>query len=201
MLDTTQDLNTCAEELKVDRSCVGQLITPLTRYTNRSTHLWAMDNGCFSTYNEPSFRALLKRELPNRAGCRFVAVPDVVGSARRTLELWAAFHHTSMFDGWPLALVMQDGMEDFPIPWGSISAVFIGGSTAWKCSQHARAICNAAKMLGKWVHVGRVNTADRLEIVDEFGADSVDGTGLSRYTHMRNAIAVTNTQTRIDWLV
>ena len=40
-----------------------------------------------------------------------------------------------------------------------------------------------AKMLGKWVHVGRVNTASRVR--NWIGlADSIDGSGISMYDHM-----------------
>ena len=40
-----------------------------------------------------------------------------------------------------------------------------------------------AKMLGKWVHVGRVNTAERVK--NWIGlADSIDGSGISQYDHM-----------------
>jgi hypothetical protein len=38
-------------------------------------------------------------------------------------------------------------------------------------------------MMGKWVHVGRVNTAKRVR--DWVGlADSIDGSGISRFDHM-----------------
>jgi hypothetical protein len=40
-----------------------------------------------------------------------------------------------------------------------------------------------AKMLGKWVHVGRVNEAKRVR--NWLGlADSIDGSGISRFDHM-----------------
>jgi hypothetical protein len=66
--------------------------------------------------------------------------------------------------------------------------VFIGGSTNWKCSDHAARIIQAAKILGKHVHVGRVNHAPRFEHFLALGADSFDGTGIARFTHMREAI-------------
>jgi hypothetical protein len=69
-----------------------------------------------------------------------------------------------------------------------IKAIFIGGSTDWKLSQHAVAIIKAAKALGKWAHVGRVNTPARFEYFEKLGADSIDGTGLSRYSWMRERI-------------
>ena len=82
----------------------------------------------------------------------------------------------------------QDGQEDRPIPWIDISAVFIGGSTEWKDGPHAAAIVRTGKILGKWVHVGRVNTPGRFEKFEELGADSIDGSGLARYSWMRKRI-------------
>lgn len=38
------------------------------------------------------------------------------------------------------------------------------------------------------VHIGRVNTPGRFERFEKLGADSIDGTGLARYSHMRAAI-------------
>lgn len=182
LLDTSDDLAQAEAEIG---GPVGQLITPLTRRKNEG-RTFAIDNGAFARFERDNFVSLLERELPNRERCLFVAVPDVVGSARRTLEVFAHWHST--LERWPLALVCQDGQEDLPIPWELIAAVFIGGSTAWKMSAEAKAICKAAKAIGKHVHVGRVNTPDRLQEFSEI-ADSVDGTGISRYSWMRKRIA------------
>lgn len=184
LLDTSQDFDVCAAELDCE---VGQLLTPLTRYRRRHA-LWAVDNGSFSTFNAKAFLALLERESADKSGCRFVAVPDIVESAQRTLEVFA--HWKGRLEGWPLALVCQDGQEHLPIPWNEIAAVFIGGSTNWKCGPHAARIIKTAKVhFDKWVHVGRVNHAERFGHFEQIGVDSIDGTGLARYTHMRRAIA------------
>jgi hypothetical protein len=183
-LDTSHDLGRAAEELGCT---VGQLLTPLTRFRAQDPDgAFAIDNGAFARFDADAFRALLTRERPRRQLCRFVAVPDVVGSARRTLEVFN--HWYDRLSGWPLALVAQDGQEDLPIPWDLIAAVFIGGSTAWKMGPHAAAVVRAAKALGKWAHVGRVNTPGRFEYFEALGADSIDGTGLSRYSWMRERI-------------
>lgn len=188
LLDNGQDLDQCAEEL----GCrVGQLLTPLTRYRLRSS-LFGIDNGGYSSVDIPAFLALLSREQDRREQCLFVAAPDVVGSARRTLEVFERWK--PRLDGWKLALVCQDGQEHLPIPWDDIAAVFIGGSTNWKCSAHAAQIVKAAKALEKWVHVGRVNDPSRFKHFEELGADSCDGTGIARYTHMREAIAQRHNQ-------
>ena len=184
LLDTGQDLSVCESELG---SPVEQLLTPLTRYRPQQPNKkFAIDNGGFSRFDRSSFESLLESQWERRDLCRFVALPDVVGSARRTLE---CFNYWSRrLDGWKRALVAQDGQELLTIPWDEIDAIFIGGSTEWKMSKHAADIIRTAKILGKWVHVGRVNTPGRYEYFEALGADSIDGTGLARYTWMRERI-------------
>lgn len=184
LLDTGTDLGECEQELGVP---VEQLLTPLTRYSpQRPNAPFAIDNGAFSGFDVVSFESLLERERPRRHLCRFVALPDVVGSARRTLEVFR--HWEGRLVGWNKALVAQDGLEDLDIPWLHIGAVFIGGSTDWKLSKYAADVIRTAKILGKWVHAGRVNTPSRFEYFESIGADSIDGTGLARYSWMRERI-------------
>lgn len=195
LLDNGQDLDVCEVEIGV---ATGQLLTPLTRYRLRNPEKpWAIDNGGFKRLDIAAFEALLARESHHRERCLFVAAPDIVGSAQRTLELLDHFRPT--LAGWRIALVCQDGQETLPIPWNTIDAVFIGGSTAWKCSLHVEAIIRTAKVLGKWVHVGRVNDPERFLHFEDLGADSCDGTGLARYTHMRRAIAARKNQQQLQF--
>lgn len=194
LLDNGQDLDDCAAELDCE---VGQLLTPLTRYRLRNPERkWAIDNGAFAKFDTQAFLALLEREHHHCSNCLFVAVPDVVGSARRTLEVFE--HWKPRLNGWHLALVCQDGQEHLPIPWDDISAVFIGGSTMWKMSDHAAQIVKAAKALDKWVHAGRVNDPERWDHFEKLGADSADGTGIARYSHMRRAIATRDHQGKLE---
>jgi hypothetical protein len=185
LLDNGQDLSDCEKEIGVS---VGQLLTPLTRYRLREPgRPWAIDNGGFKRLDIAAFNALLAREEHHKDKCLFVAAPDIVGSAQRTLELFAHFRPT--LEGWPVALVCQDGQEHLPIPWDEIAAIFIGGTTGWKCSHHVERIVKTAKIFGKWVHVGRVNSPQRFTYFENMEADSCDGSGLARYTHMREAVA------------
>lgn len=181
-------LSSDLDQSEAELGCpVEQFLSPDKRFKReRIESRFAIDNGAFSGFDADAFNTLLERERPRRDLCRFVAVPDVVGSARRTLEVFE--HWKEHLCDWPLAVVCQDGQENLPIPWKAIEAVFIGGSTEWKMSQHAVACIKAAKAIGKWVHVGRVNTPGRFEYFQQLGADSIDGTGLSRYSWMREAI-------------
>lgn len=193
LLDNGQCLDTCEREIGVP---VGQLLTPLTQYRLRDpARPWAIDNGGFKKLDIPGLKSLLKREEHHRENCLFVAAPDIVGSAQRTLELFELFR--PMLVGWRVALVCQDGQECLPIPWSDIAAVFIGGSTNWKCSIHAEQIVRTAQLHGKWVHAGRVNDPARWQHFEDLGVNSCDGTGLARYSHMREAIARRGKQPRL----
>jgi len=184
LLDTPNDLGECAAELGTK---VEQLLTPLTRRKRQNPDApFAIDNGAFANFDPAGFLRLLSKHADAIDQCRFVAVPDVVGSAIRTLEVWK--HWAPQLQNWPRAFVAQDGIEAHPIPWDECTALFIGGSTAWKISPHAAACVKAAKAMGKWVHIGRVNTPGRFEYFQDMGADSCDGTGLAQYSHMRQAI-------------
>lgn len=184
MADTSEDLTVVEAEIGLP---VEQLQTPLTNFNSqRPDDHFAIDNGCYRGFDRDKFRRLLDKHYSRRHLCRWVALPDVVASARRTLEAFEHWQH--IVPGWKKALVAQDGIENLPIPWGSLDAIFIGGSTEWKLSRHAADVIRTAKICGKWVHVGRVNTPGRMEYFEDIGADSTDGSGLSRYTWMRQRI-------------
>ena len=157
---------------------IWQLRTPLTGYKLANVP-YGLDNGAFTRFDEAKWLKLVQEARTVRP--LFVCLPDVVGSARRTLELFNAFTIATV--GVPRALVLQDGIGDFAIPWTQLDAVFIGGSDKFKTSEEAFSAARAAKILGKWVHVGRVNTSKRVE--QWMGvADSCDGSGMSRFDHM-----------------
>lgn len=184
LLDTSEKLETCAEELGCE---VEQLFSPLTRFKDQNPDaMKAADNGGFSGLDVAAYLALLERESDQREMFRFVTVPDIVANARRTLELFDYWF--PRLEGWPLALVAQDGQEDLPIPWEYVDAVFIGGSTVFKMSKAAIDIIRTAQAMEKWVHVGRVNDPQRWNHFEALKVDSVDGTGIARYSHMRLAI-------------
>lgn len=164
----------------------GQLRTPLTAY-GLSGKLYGLDNGCFKRFESKTWRRLLgeakQQDAINQP--EFVCAPDIVGDARRTLELFDIFYDE--IKPLKIALVLQDGIGNFPIDWKRIDAVFVGGSDGFKISAEAINACKVAKMLGKWVHVGRVNTVERVR--NWIGlADSIDGSGISKYDYMLEAV-------------
>ncbi len=155
-----------------------QLRTPLTRYS-LSGLPYGLDNGCFKRFDQKTWERLLNEAEDSVP--KFVCLPDIVGDAVRTLDLFDVFE--SKTNGLPRALVLQDGIGNHRIPWDKIAAVFVGGSDTFKTSQEAMNVCRTAKMLGKWIHVGRVNTASRVAYWKGI-ADSLDGSGISRFDHM-----------------
>ena len=159
-----------------------QLRTPLTNRALQGVR-YGLDNGCFKEFKQSTWLRLV--EQAREIEPEFVCLPDVVGDARRTGEMAEIF--SPVLDGLPKCLVLQDGIGQLPIDWDDISAIFIGGSDAFKLANESMAAAKAAKLLGKWVHVGRVNTVSRLKHW-ECVADSIDGSGISRYDHMLDKV-------------
>lgn len=160
-----------------------QLRTPLTQYARADGIPYGLDNGCFKFFDRPRWLTLIDAAEDDRPV--FVTLPDVVGDAQRTVELFE--HFKLRTNELPRALVLQDGIERVRIPWNDLAAVFIGGSDDFKYSRWAVNAAKTAKMLGLWVHVGRVNTVARLENWLEL-ADSIDGNGINLYDHMLEAV-------------
>ena len=161
----------------------GLIMTPSNNNTPASAAasglFWAADNGAFSGFDPARFRRFLGR-LAGLPRCLFVACPDVVGDARATLARFGEWGAEVAACGQPVAFVGQDGAEALELPWEDFQAWFVGGSTRWKLSQASADLCREAKRRGKHVHIGRVNTLRRMRAAFGMGADSIDGSGLSR---------------------
>ena len=109
LLDTSHDLSVCEEELGTP---VEQLLTPLTRFNlQRPNDRFAIDNGAFSRFDPNGFRSLLAKEHKRAEQCRWVSVPDVVGSAIRTREVFDHWYPKIINYGYKCAYVAQDGQE------------------------------------------------------------------------------------------
>jgi hypothetical protein len=124
---------------------------------------------------------LSKMSARARGRCLFAAAPDVLGDAKATLERSAPFvYRIRGWFGLPVALVAQDGLERLDVPWTWFDVLFLGGSTAWKLGPAAAELTAEAHRRGKRVHMGRVNTRQRLRYAAYLGCDSADGTGITR---------------------
>jgi len=140
---------------------------------------WCADNGCFGKGypGDEAWFAWLEQHT-RRDLCDFAVAPDVVGDAVATMARSLPWLPKIRALGLPAAFVAQDGLEDMDVPWGSFDCLFIGGTTEWKLGPHARALVAQAKALGKWVHMGRVNSERRFKYAAAIGCDSADGTFL-----------------------
>lgn len=165
---------------------LGRLIQPRHTSSIEKTAeagiVWAADNDCFQALDAAAYTRMLDR-IQGLDGCRFVTVPDVVGDAPRTLELFDEWAPELERRGLPPALVAQDGLETIRgIQWDRIDALFIGGSTEWKEGPGAAELAREARDYGKWVHWGRVNTKRRFDLIVETGAvSSFDGSKFARF--------------------
>lgn len=175
MLDNSP--NQLKEKEKKFNIDLWQLQTPLSR--RQIVKPYGLDNGCYAEFKESTWRNQLRAAQSNRPV--FVCAPDIVGDARRTLDLFNVFYDD--LRELPRALVLQDGIGNFEIPWRDIDAVFVGGSDNFKISPECLNALKAAKILKKWIHIGRVNTPARLNKFIDI-ADSIDGSGISKYDHM-----------------
>ena len=160
---------------------LGYIDTPAQGNARPDGVTWCADNGCFGKGYPGSdvWREWLERNAPAAHSCAFATAPDVVGDAAATLALSLPWLPKIRALGYPAALVAQDGLEALPVPWDAFDALFVGGSTEWKLGRHARHLVREARARGKWVHMGRVNSARRYRYADHIGCDSADGTFLT----------------------
>ena len=138
----------------------------------------AADNGCFTKpagYTDERYAEHLRRFPHNRT--LFATAPDVLGDHDATVERSTPILRLIRSLGLPAAFVAQDGWDNETTPWGELDCIFVGGSTEFKFRGGREAVA-AAKRRGKWAHMGRVNSLERLRAAKSIGCDSADGTFL-----------------------
>lgn len=146
---------------------------------------FALDNGAWTAYQRDevfdvdAFRYALD-ELGDSAD--FVVAPDIVEGGVSSLKMSVGWL-PELTGRCNLTLIaVQDGIvpDDIrPLLQGNIG-VFVGGSTAWKI--HSMPQWGRLKAeTGCYLHVGRVNSRRRIRMCGIAGADSFDGSGVSRF--------------------
>lgn len=160
---------------------LGMLATPNEGKSPATASVWAADNGCFSRnyVGDDRWMAWLIKQASHADQCLFATAPDVVGDAVATLARSAPHLTAIRALGYPAALVAQDGLEHLTVPWDAFDVLFIGGGTEWKLGTAARHLVAEAKVRGRHVHMGRVNSHRRWSYAEHIGCDSVDGTFLA----------------------
>ena len=160
---------------------LGILSSPRRFYKeseNIESWRWAADNDAFSKWDEDLYRTMLEGIWGLR-GCLFVTAPDVVGDAERTLELFEVWYDELVAVLQPMALVAQDGLTSDMVPWQRIDCLFIGGTDEFKLGSQAAELVKEANVRGKWAHMGRVNSYERVRYARWIGCDSIDGAQFS----------------------
>jgi len=161
------------------------MTTPASRSRIPPFSKWAADNGKYGKGwpgDYKWFRWLSEQALVNDPRlCLLAVAPDEPMNAKETLRISRPWLEPIRALGLPVAFAAQDGCEEpGMIPeWDEFDVLFIAGSTAWKIGPHARQLCQEAKERGLFVHMGRVNSRERLRISQAFGCDSADGTYLA----------------------
>lgn len=183
-----------AEERRLDLRHYGALLSPsagnrdsLQKCISRGLP-WAADNGCFVGYDAHGIQRLVN-ELEDMPGCAFFNAPDsfdrsaMCGDAKKTLQMFREWQPRIDNAGLPVALTLQNGITASMLRpfWDDLQAVFIGGDTPFKYSDLVRDLVAEANSRGKWVHMGRVNSARRILYAQAIGCTSFDGTGFCKY--------------------
>lgn len=145
----------------------------------------------------------------NHAGrALFATAPDIVGDHLATLERSAPHLPAIRALGYPAAFVAQNGATITTTPWSTFDVLFLGGMaeclpcgyvkpatveertrrtcprcarplTEWKLGLAAAQLVAEALRRGKRVHMGRVNSYERLTYCVRLGVHSADGTYLA----------------------
>lgn len=146
---------------------------------------WCYDNGAWvaHTTGQPfDEAAFLKGYDKVGRGADFAVLPDIVAGGMRSLDYSLTWRERLGEPLCPLLLAVQDGMDVADVEGlvGKHLGIFVGGSTEWKeatLPQWGR----LARATGAHLHVGRVNTARRIKLCAMAGADSIDGTSVTRF--------------------
>ncbi len=153
---------------------------------------YALDNGAWTAFQQGTeFNAVAFERALDLVGegAEWVVIPDVVGNARASLD---SLHH------WyprlrkrnlkQLLIAVQDGMTQVSIEAfiryakesGDQLGIFVGGTTDWKW--HSLPYWSkTAQRMNCYLHVGRVNSQEKIQECTRFNADSFDGTSVTKY--------------------
>ena len=165
--------------VRADLDGCGHLLTPQTgSFLKCARGVWACDNDCFNAFQPDRYVRMLAAVRDVR-GCKFVALPDVVTDWESTRRLFAEWLPVVRAYTLPAAIVLQDGCVATDVPWNEAAAIFIGGSTEFKLSTTTASIAGSGRARGKWVHMGRVNSAIRFHYATSIGCHSIDGSTFS----------------------
>lgn len=145
----------------------------------------ALDNGAWWSFaNKQPFdeRAFIVAYQLFGATADFFVLPDIVAGGYDSLAF--SLHWLRRL-GSPRSLpllAVQDGMSFARVDRlvGPNLGIFVGGTTAWK-ERTMLTWGKVARNRRAYLHVGRVNTAGRIALCGRAGANSFDGSSVSRF--------------------
>lgn len=146
---------------------------------------YALDNGAWTAYQQGQpfdEDAFVRAVDVVGEGAEWIVLPDVVQGGMASLDFSLTWMERLKGIPTKLLIAVQDGVqiEDLAHHLSPTVGIFIGGSTAWK-EATAGAWGSLARRRNCHLHVGRVNTVRRIRICAAAGANSIDGTSVSRY--------------------
>lgn len=145
---------------------------------------YAIDNGAWTAFQkgEPFDVPAFERAVEwGGAEADWMIVPDIVAGGLDSLRY--SMEWVPRLSGvCPLLLAVQDGMtpNDVRAVVGPELGIAVGGSTEWK-ERTVTAWGALARASGAYLHVLRVNTCRRIDLCRDAGADSFDGSSVSRF--------------------
>lgn len=145
---------------------------------------YALDNGAWTAFQQgeafdvPAFEKAVEW---GGHGADWLILPDIVGAGLDSLRFsmeWAP----RLQGVCPLLLAVQDGMtvNDVAAIVGPGVGIAVGGSTEWKEATVSE-WGQLARTTGAYLHVLRVNTCRRIDLCRDAGADSFDGSSVTRF--------------------
>ncbi len=171
---------------------------------------YALDNGAWTAFQRgepfdvPAFEKAVALLGP---GADWIVLPDIVAgglaSLRFSLGWLEALRDRPKLRGARYLLAVQNGMEPPHIASlvGPEISIFVGGDTPWKLATMV-AWARLAHECGATCHVGRVNTVRRIRLCAAAGADSFDGSGVSRFASALPPLDLARRQPDIEgWLL
>jgi hypothetical protein len=145
---------------------------------------YALDNGawsCFLRGTEFNPAAFNKALEAVGSEADWIVLPDIVSGGFKSLDLSLNWLDRVAHFGLPL-LPVQDGIGPADVRQliGPGLGIFLGGTTSYKLSS-MRQWGQLAADVGAYFHVARVNSKKRINLCQDAGAHSFDGTSVSRF--------------------
>lgn len=162
------------------------MLSPHSHGRNTHEFSYALDNGAWADFrlgrdfNDDRFKALVDR-LGGAAD--WIVAPDIVAGGLSSLRLSLVWLAPLLVRTKLVLVPVQDGLgpaDLVNVVLPKRIGIFLGGSTEWKLA-NMQLWGEFCAEQGVHYHVGRVNTAKRFRLAHMAGADSADGSSVSRY--------------------